>query len=103
MKWHSVTISSNCQCISSNKEELQNKIDSVNAGLVASCNDKEGVTFSDSTPSFSLIDGSNKGGYFMPNGVHITGAALNKMPVKLNLQIKDKRQGVCHFRYPQNH
>ena len=57
MKCQSVTVSSICPRISLNNEELQNKIDFVNAGLVASCNDKEGATFSDRTPSFRLIDG----------------------------------------------
>ena len=102
MKCQSVTVSSICPRISSNNEELQNKIVSVNAGLVASCNDKESVTFSDSTPSFRLSDGSINDGYFMSDGVHITRAAVNRLAVKLNLKIKDNKQGVCHFRYPPN-
>ena len=89
MKCQSVTVNSICPRISSNNEELQNNIVSVNAGLVASCNDKEGVTFSESTPSFRLSDGSINDGYLMSDGVLITRAAMNKMAVKLNLKIKE--------------
>ena len=39
-------------------ENIQEKIHSVNAGLVATSNDKQGITFVDMTHIFHLVDGS---------------------------------------------
>ena len=44
-------------------EKLQEKIHSVNAGLVATSNDKQGITFVDMTHTFHLVDGSTNDGY----------------------------------------
>ena len=96
-KCQRVTVSSICPRLSS--DEVQDKIDSVNAGLVASCSEKEGVDFVDVTSSFRLADGSINDGYILPDGVHITRSAMNKMAAKLDLQIKDKKQGVCDTKY----
>ena len=66
---------------------------SVNAELVALCEEKDKVTFVDIDPMFKLSDGSFNDGYLMGDGVHLTDKALNKIALKLNLRMKDKDGG----------
>ena len=96
-KGHTVTVSSICPRIPKEiGDKLQEKIDCVNAGLLATCNDKKDIKFVDVTPTFHLADGSINDGYIMQDGVHITRNAMNKMAVKLDLQIKNPKEGVCN-------
>ena len=74
-------------------EEIKGTISSVNAELVALCEEKENVTFVDIDPMFKLSDGSFNDGYLMGDGVHLTDKALNKIALKLNLRMKDKDGG----------
>ena len=83
-----------CPWLSS--DEVQ---DSLNAGLVASCSEKDGVDFVHMTSSFRLADGSINDNYILPDGVHITRSAMNKMAAKLDFQIKAKKQGVCDTKH----
>ena len=74
-------------------EEIKETISSVNAELVALCEEKENVTFVDIDPMFKLSDGSFNDGYLMGDCVHLTDKALNKITLKLNLRMKDKDGG----------
>ena len=74
-------------------EEIKETISSVNAELVALCEEKENVTFVDIDPMFKLSDGSFNDGCLMGDGVHLTDKALNKIALKLNLRMKDKDGG----------
>ena len=91
-KADSVTVSSICPRQVSN--DVQQTIDAVNAGLIATCSEKE-VTYADSTPCFKLSDGTINDGYLTPDGVHITKKATNKVIKCLNLPIKDVTVGAC--------
>ena len=74
-------------------EEIKETISSVNAKLVALCEEKENVTFVDIDLMFKLSDGSFNDGYLMGDGVHLTDKALNKIALKLNLRMKYKDGG----------
>jgi hypothetical protein len=91
-KARSVTVSSICPRFQS--KNVQQCIESVNAGLIATCNEM-GVNYADSTPCFRLGDGTINDGYFTEDGVHITHAATNKLAVNMKLKVKDKSKGVC--------
>jgi hypothetical protein len=78
-----------------NPPEIQEKVDSVNAGLLAVCNERESVSFIDTTSIFKLADGSLNDGYLLAKGANITRPAMNKLASKLNLRIKEKDKGVC--------
>ncbi len=92
-KCENVVVSSICPRLSST--ETQEKIDAVNAGLTAACNDMDGVTFLDSTPSFCLEDGSTNDGYLLADGVNLTAKALNKLGRKLQLLSKNDNDGIA--------
>ena len=72
-----VTVGSICPRLTS--DSTQNQIECVNAGLLDMCSEKENVSFVDNTPAFKLGDGTINDGYFMPDGVHITRPATNKL------------------------
>ena len=91
-KCEKVTVSSICPRMES--EETQQKIDAVNAGLVACCGEKQ-VIYADSTPSFRLSDGSINDGYIKDDGVHINQKATTKLIQCLKLPIKNCSIGVC--------
>ena len=67
-KASTVTVSSVCPRLKT--ADITNKIDAVNAGLVTLCADKK-VIFADSTPSFTLGDGSVNDGYLHRDGIHL--------------------------------
>jgi hypothetical protein len=92
-KCQTVRVSSICPRLIST--DVQEKIDSVNAGLVATCSEKKETEFMDVTPCFRLEDGSVNDGYLLPDGIHITRQAMNKMAKKLKLQVKDTKSVVC--------
>ena len=68
----------------------------MNAGLLVTCSDTDGVEFTDSTPSFRLADGAINDGYYMPDGIHITKTAMNRLASNLQLKVKSRAEGVCH-------
>ena len=92
-----VTVSSVCPRVRTDKPDLKDKIDTVNAGLQMLCQD-EGVSFVDNTPSFHLADGSINDGYLLSDGVHLTRAATDKLTRNLKLKVKDGVRTVCKDR-----
>ena len=62
-KGHTVSFNSMSSYSQRKGEKLQEKIHSVNASLVATSNDKQGITFVDMTHTFHLADGSINDGY----------------------------------------
>ena len=82
-KASTVTVSSVCPRLKT--AGTTNTIDAVNAGLVTLCAEKD-VIFADSTPSFTLDDGSVNDGYLHRDGVHLTHAAVNRLAKNLRLK-----------------
>ena len=82
-----VTVSSVCPRKKS--PETSDRIDAINAGLQGLCDDLH-VDFVNHTPSFKLQDGTFNDGFLLPDGVHLTKAATNKLVANLRL---DLRQG----------
>ena len=95
-KANTVTVSSVCPRLTS--QATQDTIEAVNAGLLSLCTDKPNVVFVDNSPSFSLGDGTLNDGYFLPDGIHITRPAVNKLAQNLKLRIRDKAEGACRDR-----
>ena len=91
-KANKVTVSSICPRMKSDSTHAT--INSVNAELLATCTDNEQVTFVDSTPSFMLGDGSVNDGYLLPDGVHLTRPAVNRLAKNLKLNAKSQAEGV---------
>jgi hypothetical protein len=91
-KARQVFVSSICPRIPS--QETNDKIDAVNAGLNVICSDRN-VVFIDNAPSFHLGDGAINDGYFVPDGIHLNRAAVNKLAQNLKLKVKDKAEGAC--------
>ena len=89
-----VTVSSVCPRIRTDKLELNDKIDSVNAGLQVLCHD-EAVNFVNNNSSFHLADGSVNDGYILADGVHLTRTATDKLAKNLGLIMKDGIRSVC--------
>ena len=82
-KASTVTVSSACPRLKT--AGTTNTIDAVNAGLVTLCAEKD-VIFADSTPSFTLDDGSVNDGYLHRDGVHLTHAAVYRLAKNLRLK-----------------
>lgn len=91
-KSRNVIVSSVCPRLTS--ENTTQTIEAVNAGLVTLCRDKNAI-FADSTPSFTLSDGSINDGYLLNDGVHVTHSAMNKIAKTMKLKIKHAASGVC--------
>ena len=83
------------------RADMWQRIDAVNAGLATLCKDK-GSTFVDNAPSFSLGDASINDGYLLPDGVHITTRAMDKIARNLKLAVKDAADGVCKDHAPKS-
>ena len=81
----SVTVSSP-RCKST---ELNEGIDTLNGGLQGICDDLQ-VEYVDHSPSFKLQDGTFNEGFVLPDCVHLTRAATNKLVSNLCLE---SRQG----------
>ena len=79
----SVTVSSVCPRRKST--EVTERIDALNAGLQGLCSDLQ-VDFIDNNPAFHLQDGSFNEGYLLPDNVHLTRAATNKLVSNLKLE-----------------
>ena len=84
----SVTICSVCP--RQRSAEVSACIAALNAGLVDLCCEME-VEFLDNDPSFYLKDGSLNDGYLLPDKVHLTRAATNRLVSNMKLAL---RQGV---------
>ena len=74
--------------------DVTEKIIAASAGLQMTCYAKE-VTFTDSTTSFYLGDGSTNDGYLQHDGMHLTYPATYRLVQHLELLVKYKTQGVC--------
>ena len=85
---NSVTVSSICP--RNRSAEVTERISSLNAGLQALCSDLD-IEYADNNPSFYLQDGSLNDGYLLPDNVHLTRAATNRLVSNLKLEL---RQGV---------
>ena len=97
-KSNKVTVSSICPRLACSEPD-RDKIERVNAGLLDMCSDKANVEFIDSTPSFSLCDGSLNDGYFIQDGVHLTRSATNKLAKNLRLRVRDAAEGACRDKH----
>ena len=91
-KASTVTVSSVCPRLKT--ADTTNTIDAVNAGLVTLCAEKD-VIFADSTPSFTLGDGSVNDGYLHRDGIHLTHAAVNRLAKNLRLKKRHDASDVC--------
>ena len=81
----SVAVSSVCPRIKPGA--VMERISALNAGLKVLCDDLE-VEFIDNDPTFHLQDGSINDRYMLPDGVHLTKAATNKLVTNLKLQLR---------------
>ena len=81
----SVTVSSVCPRRKST--ELNERIDTLNAGLQGLCEDLQ-VEYVDHSPSFKLQDGTFNEGFILPDGVHLTRAATNELVLNLRLELR---------------
>ena len=81
----SVTVSSVCPRRKST--EVIERIDALNAGLQGLCSDLQ-VDFIDNNPAFHLQDGSFNEGYLLPDNVHLTRAATNKLVSNLKFELR---------------
>ena len=81
----SVAVSSVCPRIEPGT--VMERINALNAGLKVLCDDLK-VEFIDNGPTFHLQDGSVNDGYMLPDGVHLTKAATNKLVLNLKLQLR---------------
>ena len=88
----SLTVSSICPRMV--PDGITDRIDAVNAGLQVMCAD-EGWTYVNNDSSFHLGDGEINNGYLIPDGVHLTRRATNRLAQNLSLKIKDPKAGVC--------
>ena len=79
-----VSVSSICQRRKS--DDVTQSIKDMNAGLCVICADL-GVNFIDNDPAFHLQDGSINDGYLLPDGVHLSRAATNKLASNLRLHL----------------
>ena len=87
-KTNIITVSSICP--RNRSAEVTERISSLNAGLQALCSDLD-IEYADNNPSFDLQDGSLNDGYLLPDNVHLTWAATNRLVSNLKLEL---RQGV---------
>ena len=76
------------------KEEVGNRIDSVNAGIQVLCCD-ENVDFVDNNLSFYLKDESINDAYLLDDGIHLTYKGTNRLAQNLNLKLKNGEKTVC--------
>ena len=86
-----MTVSSICP--RKKTDDTSRTIEAVNAGLVSLCKEKA-ATFADNTPSFTLSDGSVNDGYLLPDGVHLTRTAVDRVVKNLRLPVKGPTRGV---------
>ena len=74
--------------------ELNERIDTLNFGLQGLCDDLQ-MDYIDHSPSFKLKDGTFNDSCSVPDGVHLTRAATNKLVSNLRLEL---RQGEVPHR-----
>ena len=80
-----VSVSSICPRRKS--DDVTQRIKDVNAGLRVIC-EELGANFIDNDPAFYLQDGTINDGYLLPDGVHLTRAATNKLVSNLQLHLR---------------
>ena len=81
----SVTVASVCPRRKS--PEITERIDALNAGLQVLCSDLQ-VDYVDNNPAFHLQDGSFNDGFLLPDKVHLTKAATNKLVSNFKLELR---------------
>ena len=96
----SVVVSSICPRIGDT--DVQNCIDSVNAGLQVMCVDEE-VDFRDNSHIFYLKNDSINDGYFLDDGIHLTFKAVDKLSQNLGLTKKEGINSVCVRKQKRKH
>ena len=89
----SVAVSS--VCARNRGDAVAQKISSLNAGLKVTCDDI-GAEFIDNDPSFYLQDGTINDRYLLPDSVHLSRAATNKLVSNLKLQLRHGETSAHH-------
>ena len=88
---NSIAVSS--VCLRNKSPEVTERISSLNAGLQAFCCDLD-VEYVNNNPSFYLQDGSLNDGYLLPDNVHLTRAATNRLVANLKLQLRQGEESA---------
>ena len=88
---NSIAVSSVCP--RNKSPEVTERISSLNAGLQALCSDLD-VEYVNNNPSFYLQDGSLNDGYLLPDNVHLTQAATNRLVANLKLQLRQGEESA---------
>ena len=73
---------------------IADRINTVNARLQVMCTDG-GWTYVNNDPSFHLGDERINDGYLIPDGVHLTRRAVNRLAQNISLNSKDPKAYVC--------
>ena len=81
----SVCVSSVCPRARS--PQVEERIGGLNAALSVLCGD-HAVEFVNNDPSFYLQDGNVNDGYLLPDGVHLSRAATNKLVTNIKLPLR---------------
>ena len=71
----------------SDAENVTERIDALNAGIVSMCHTDEHTLINNDT-YFKLTNGEINDGYFMPDGTHLTKAGTNRLAKCLKLDIR---------------
>ena len=74
-------------CLRARSPQVKVRIDGLNAALSVLCGD-HAVEFVNNDPSFYLQDGNVNDGYLLPDGVHLSRAATNKLVTNLKLPLR---------------
>ena len=82
----SVSVAVSSVCPRNTPGAVIKRINALNTGLKVLCDDLE-MEFIDNDPTFYLQDGSINDGYMLPDGVHLTKAATNKLVMNLKLEL----------------
>ena len=85
----SVSVAVSSVCPRNKPGAVMERISALNAGLKVLCDDLE-VEFIDNDPTFHLQDGSINDGYMLPDGVHLTKAATDKLVTNFKLQLRHR-------------
>ncbi len=74
-------------------QETSEKIQTVNAGLLAMCGEK-GATFANNDPYYVFADGTTNEGYLEADGIHLSRSGLNRLSKTAGLKPKDNVSDV---------
>ena len=75
-------------------DETKDRVDLLNAGLVALCREMPQVTYINNDTSFKLQDGEVNDGYLIANGPHVTRSGTNRLAKNLQLKVKQNTKDV---------